>query len=156
TGNCSEGIGVNGKYDKVIGNRVHDLPVTGGYAGILGDCCSYSKTGIQIIGNVVDNIAMGTESNLIHGIYAAGPSSVIMNNIVTRVSAACITHYHGSTRSIVSNNVVAKCKYGIQIAADGACTSDDYTTVNNHIAVNNGRGTDENTTAAPHNASHTT
>ena len=151
TGNCSEGIGVNGNYDKVIGNRVHDLPGTGGYAGILGDCCSYNKTGIQIIGNVVDNIAMGTGSNLIHGIYAAGPSSVIMNNIVTRVSAACITHYHGSTRSIVSNNVVANCKYGIQIAADGAITSDDYTTVDNNIAVNNGRGIYEYPTAGPHN-----
>ena len=151
TGNCSDGIGVNGNYDKVIGNRVHDLPGTGGYAGILGDCCSYSKTGIQIIGNVVDNIAMGTGSNLIHGIYAAGPGSVIMNNIVTRASAACITHYHGSTRSIVSNNVVANCKYGIQIAADGAITSDDYTTVDNNIAVNNGRGIYEYPTAGPHN-----
>ena len=151
TGNCSEGIGVNGNYDKVIGNRVHDLPGTGGYAGILGDCCSYSKTGIQIIGNVVDNIAMGTGSNLIHGIYTGGPSSVIMNNIVTRVSAACITHYHGATRSIVSNNVVANCKYGIQIAADGGITSDGYTTVNNNIAVNNGRGIYEYPTAGPHN-----
>ena len=151
TGNCSEGIGVNGNYNKVIGNRVHDLPGTGGYAGILADCCSYSKTGIQIIGNVVDNIAMGTGSNLIHGIYTGGPSSVIMNNIVTRVSAACITHYHGAARSIVSNNVVANCKYGIQIAADGAITSDDYTTVDNNIAVNNGRGIYEYPTAGPHN-----
>jgi uncharacterized protein YjdB len=151
TGNCSEGIGVNGNYDKVIGNRVHDLPGTGGYAGILADCCSYTLVGIQIIGNVVDNIAMGTGSNLIHGIYAAGPSSVIMNNIVTRASAACITHYHGATHAIVSNNVVAGCKYGIQIAADGALTSDDYTTVDNNIAVNNGRGIYEFPTAGPHN-----
>jgi uncharacterized protein YjdB len=151
TGNCSEGIGVNGNYDKVIGNRVHDLPGTSGYAGILADCCSYNLVGIEIIGNVVDNIAMGTGSNLIHGIYAAGPSSVIMNNIVTRASAACITHYHGSTHSIVSNNVVAGCKYGIQIAADGAITSDDYTTVDNNIAVNNGRGIYEYPTAGPHN-----
>src|SRR5437773_145240 len=151
TGNCSEGIGVNGNYNNVIGNRVHDLPGTGGYAAILADCCSYNLVGIRIIGNVVDNIAMGTGSNLIHGIYAAGPGSVIMNNIVTRASAACITHYHGSTRSIVSNNVVANCKYGIQIAADGAITSDDYTTVDNNIAVNNGRGIYEYPTAGPHN-----
>src|SRR5205823_4768604 len=154
TGNCSEGIGVNGNYNKVIGNRVHDLPGTSGYAGILADCCSYNLVGIQIIGNVVDNIAMGTGSNLIHGIYAAGPSSVIMNNIVTRASAACITHYHGSTRSIVSNNVVANCKYGIQISADGAITSDDYTTVDNNIAVNNGRGNYEYPTAGPHNVDY--
>jgi hypothetical protein len=151
TGNCSDGIGVNGNYNKVIGNRVHDLPGTGGYAAILADCCSYNLVGIQIIGNVVDNIAMGTGSNLIHGIYAAGPSSVIMNNIVTRASAACITHYHGSTRSTVSNNIVANCKYGIQIAADGAITSDDYTTVDNNIVVNNDRGIYEYPTAGPHN-----
>src|SRR5437016_849730 len=60
TGNCSEGIGVNGNYNNVIGNRVHDLPGTGGYAAILADCCSYNLVGIRIIGNVVDNIAMGT------------------------------------------------------------------------------------------------
>jgi hypothetical protein len=74
-----------------------------------------------------------------------------MNNIVTRVSAACITHYHGSTRSVVSNNVVANCKYGIQIAADGAITSDDYTTVNNNIVIGNGRGIYEFPAAGPHN-----
>src|SRR5438046_675865 len=74
-----------------------------------------------------------------------------MNKIVSRASAACITHYHGSTRSIVSNNVVANCKYGIQIAADGAITSDDYTTVDNNIAVNNGLVIYEYPTAGPHN-----
>src|SRR6266516_2358857 len=152
TGDCSEGITTNGNYSKVIGNRVHDLPAaSGGYGGIKGDCCYSNRTGIQIIGNVVDNIAMGSGSNLIHGIYTASPGSVIMNNIVTRVSAACITHYHGATHSIVSNNVVANCKYGIQIAADGAITSDDYTTVDNNIAVNNGRGIYEYPTAGPHN-----
>src|SRR6266550_1044680 len=152
TGDCSEGITTNGNYSKVIGNRVHDLPAaSGGYGGIKGDCCYSNRTGIQIIGNVVDNIAMGSGSNLIHGIYTASPGSVIMNNIVTRVSAACITHYHGATHSIVSNNVVADCKYGIQIAADGAITSDDYTTVDNNIVVNNGRGIYEYPTAGPHN-----
>src|SRR5207249_10474701 len=111
-------------------------PDSGCNSGNHADFCHYNIVGIQIQGNVIDNIAMGTGSNLIHGIYVAGPSSDIMNNIVTRVSAACITHYHGSTRSIVSNNVVANCKYRIQIAADGAITSDDYTTVDNNIALN--------------------
>src|SRR5438046_10732158 len=74
-----------------------------------------------------------------------------MNKIVSRASSACITHYHGSTRSIVSKNVVANGKSGIQIAAEGAITSDDYTTVDNNIAVNNGRGIYEYPTAGPHN-----
>src|SRR6266516_3245545 len=152
TGDCSEGITTNGNYSKVIGNRVHDLPAaSGGYGGIKGDCCYSNRTGIQIIGNVVYNIAMGSGSTLIHGIYTASPGSVLMNNIVTRVSAACITHYHAATHSIVSTTVVANCKYGIQIAADGAITSDDYTTVDNNIAVNNGRGIYEYPTAGPHN-----
>src|SRR6266480_4507367 len=69
TASCAQGITTNGNYSKVIGNRVHDLPGTSGYAGILADCCSYSKTGIQIIGNVVDNIGPFGATNTIHGIY---------------------------------------------------------------------------------------
>ncbi len=153
TGNCSEGITTNGNYSKVIGNRVHDLPGTGGYAGILGDCCSYSKTGIQIIGNVVDNIGPLGGSNTIHGIYSGGPNSVIMNNIVTRASAACIHLYHGTTREIVANNVMANCgRYGIVISADAAITTDDYTTVDNNIVVNvPGRGIYEYPSTGCHN-----
>jgi len=153
TGNCSEGITTNGNYSKVIGNRVHDLPGTGGYAGILGDCCSYSKTGIQIIGNVVDNIGPLGGSNTIHGIYSGGPNSVIMNNIVTRASAACIHLYHGTTREIVANNVMANCgRYGIVISSDAAITTDDYTTVVNNIVVNvPGRGIYEYPSTGCHN-----
>src|SRR6266513_64160 len=105
---------------------------------------SDTKWGAKVYGSGCDPIWNS-------GDYAAGPSSVIMNNIVTRASAACITHFHGSTRSIVSNNIVANCKYGIQIAADGAITSDDYTTVDNNIAVNNGRGIYEYPSAGLHN-----
>jgi len=43
-----------------------------------------------------------------------------MDNIVTRCPPHCITHYHGATRSIVSNNIVANCKYGIHNRRDGA------------------------------------
>ncbi len=153
TGSCSQGITTNGNYSKVIGNRVHDLPGTGGYAGITGDCCTYSKTGIQIIGNVVDNIGPWSASNLIHGIYLAGPNGVIENNIVTRAAAACIHLYHGSTREIIANNVVANCgRYGIVVSADGSITTDDYTTVANNIVVNvNGRGIYEYPSSGCHN-----
>ncbi len=160
TGNCSEGISTNGNYSKVIGNRVHDLPAcTGGgcVAGILADCCNYHLTGIEILGNVVDNIAMNTtdpvQQNTIHGIYHAGPNGVIMNNIVTRAIAACITLYHGTTRMIVANNVVANCgRYGIQVSADASITTNDYTTVNNNIVVNvAGRGIQEYPATGSHN-----
>ncbi len=160
TGNCSEGITTNGNYSKVIGNRVHDLPAcTSGWcvAGILADCCNYHRTGIEIIGNVVDNIAMNTtdpvQQNTIHGIYLAGPNGVIMNNIVTRAIGACITLYHGSTREIVTNNVVANCgRYGIQVSADATITTNDYTTVNNNIVVNvAGRGIQEFPATGSHN-----
>jgi len=147
TGDCVGGIGVNGNYDKVIGNRVHDLPGTSGYAGILADCCNYHLVGIQIIGNVVDNIGPFGATNTIHGIYLAGPNGVIANNIVTRASAACIELYHGTSNEIVSNNTVANCgRYGIEIESDPAITTNWSSTVNNNIVVNvNGRGFHETT-----------
>jgi hypothetical protein len=142
TGPCPLGLMQDGNYGRIIGNRVHDLPGTGGVAGILVDCCSYYLTGNQVIGNVVDNIGPFAGSNTIHGIYVAGPNSIVENNIVTRASAACIHLYHGATHEIVSNNVVANCGvYGIMVSADGGITTDDYTTVDNNIVVNvNGRG----------------
>ena len=141
TGNCVGGIGVNGNYDKVIGNRVHDLPGTSGYAGILGDCCNYHLVGIQIIGNVVDNIGPFGATNTIHGIYLAGPNGVIANNIVTRASAACIDLWHGSTNEIVANNTVANCgRYGIEIGAESPTTNLNSTVVNNIVVNVAGRG----------------
>src|SRR5438034_718523 len=140
TGSCPQGITTNGNYSKVIGNRVHDLPgSSGGYGGIVGPCCDYTVTGIQIIGNVVDNIGLWGQVNLIHGIYVAGPYAVVENNIVTRGAAACIQSYHGATHQIISNNTVANCgRYGIQVSADPTLTTNDYTTVNNNIIVNGG------------------
>src|SRR5437870_3720388 len=141
TGSCPQGITTNGNYSKVIGNRVHDMPGTsGGYGGIVAPCCNYmAVTGIQIIGNVVDNIGLWGRVNLIHGIYVASPYAVVENNIVTRGAAACIQSYHGATHQIISNNVVANCgRYGITISADPALTTNDYTTVDNNIIVNGG------------------
>lgn len=153
TGVCSEGIVAQGNYNTVIGNRVHDLPVClSGWCvgGIIGG--ANNKTGIRVIGNVVDNIAMDApqnrpdHENLIHGIYIAGPNAVVQNNIVTRAIAACITMYHHTTHEIVSNNVVANCgRYGIQVSADGSVETNDFTTVNNNIVVNVRRGTPPDT-----------
>jgi parallel beta-helix repeat protein len=137
TGTCATGLMQDGNYGRVIGNRVHDLPGTNGYAGILVDCCKYYLTGNQVIGNVVDNVAPFGGTNEIHGIYVAGPHSVIENNIVTRASAACIHLYHGATNMIISNNVVANCgRYGIAVSADAAITTAANTTVDNNIVVN--------------------
>jgi len=141
TGSCPQGITTNGNYSKVIGNRVHDMPgSSGGYGGIVAPCCNYmAVTGIQIIGNVVDNIGPWGQVNLIHGIYVASPYAVVENNIVTRGAAACIQSYHGATHQIISNNTVANCgRYGITISADPALTTNDYTTVDNNIIVNSG------------------
>jgi hypothetical protein len=143
TGDCPQGITTNGHYSKVIGNRVHDLPgSSGGYAGILGDCCAYNRTGIEILGNVVDNIGPLGQTNLIHGIYLGGPNGVIMNNIVTRASAACIDAWHGATNMIIAHNTVANCgRYGIEIGADAGLTVNRNSTVINNIVVNvAGRG----------------
>ena len=140
TGPCSSGLLQDGNYGRIIGNRVHDLPGTDGFAGIMVDCCKYTLTGNEVIGNWVDNIGPWGETNTIHGIYVAGPNGVIENNIVTRASAACISTYHGASRLVISNNVVAHCgRYGITIAADSARTTNDYTTVVNNIVVNAAR-----------------
>ena|SRR6059036_1970330 len=56
TGSCVQGITTNGNYTKVIGNRAHDMPDSQLTAAIVVDCCSYTKSGNQVIGNVVDNI----------------------------------------------------------------------------------------------------
>ena len=140
TGSCVQGITTNGNYTKIIGNRVHDMPGSQLTAAIVVDCCSYSKTGNQVIGNVVDNIGPWGQVNQTHGIYLAGPGNSAMNNIVTRAASACIQTYHGATRLTISNNVLANCgKYGIQISADPAVTVNDYTTVDNNIIVNGGQ-----------------
>jgi len=139
TGPCSNGLLQDGNYGRIIGNRVHDLPGTDGFAGIMVDCCKYTLTGNEVIGNWVDNIGPWGETNTIHGIYVAGPNGVVENNIVTRASAACISSYHGASRLVISNNVVAHCgRYGIQISADSARTTNDFTTVDNNIVVNGG------------------
>jgi len=150
TGSCVQGITTNGNYTKIIGNRVHDMPGSQLTAAIVVDCCSYSKTGNQVIGNVVDNIGPWGQVNQTHGIYLAGPGNSAMNNIVTRAASACIQTYHGATRLTIVNNVVANCgKYGIQISGDPAITSNDYTTVDNNIVVNvNGYGIWESTSGA--------
>src|SRR5438105_1962441 len=140
TGSCNQGITTNGNYSRIIGNRVHDMPGTALTGAIVGACCDYRITGIQIIGNVVDNIGPWGQVNQTHGIYVAGPYAVVQNNIVTRAASACIQSYHGATHQIISNNIVANCGvYGIQISADPAITTDDYTTVANNIIVNNGQ-----------------
>jgi hypothetical protein len=152
---CAQGLMQDGNYGRIIGNRVHDLPGTEGYAGILVDCCKYTLTGNQVIGNVVDNIGPLGQSNLIHGIYMAGPNGVIVNNIVTRAASACIQTFHGPTRLIISNNVVANCgRYGIQVNADrGIGAINDYTTVSNNIVVNVSGNNEYNYGIIEHSAS---
>lgn len=144
-GTCALGLLQDGDSGRVIGNRIHDLtgPDGTGTGAIIVDCCVYTRTGNQVIGNVVDNIGPPNGgSNLIHGIYIAGPGNSAINNIVTRASAACISSYHGATRLIIVNNVLANCgRYGITISADAGAgaTGNDSTTVTNNIVVNNGQ-----------------
>src|SRR5438445_50770 len=150
---CVQGITANGSFSRIIGNRVHDMPGTQATAAIVGDCCSYSSTGIQIIGNVVDNVAPWGQGNTTHGIYIASAYGVVEDNIVTRAASACIQSYHGATHLIVSNNTVANCgRYGIQISADPTVMVNDYTTVDNNIVVNGGQyGIHEGSSLGSHN-----
>jgi hypothetical protein len=137
TGNCSNGLSWEGSYGNALNNKVHDLPGTGGFGGIVLGNSNYNTTGNTVAGNIVDNIGPFGAINTIHGIYVAGPQNFVFNNIVSRAAAACITTYHNATREAISNNTVMNCgKYGIQISADGALTANDYSTVANNIVVN--------------------
>lgn len=154
TGDCSNGVSNEGSNTAWIGNKVHDLPGTGGFGGIVICQTVYTCHDNAVIGNIVDAIGPLGGTNTIHGIYVAGPNNLVENNIVSRASAACITSYHGATHLVVSNNTVMNCgKYGIQISADPGTTSNDSTSVMNNIIVNvPGPGIQEFPQTGPNNS----
>jgi parallel beta-helix repeat protein len=92
-----------------------------------------------VIGNVVDNVGPYPNSSpTIHGIYAAGPDTIVWNNIVTRAAGAGIHAWHSATRNILSNNTVANCAHWGILIGGGSPAGNN--TVNNNIVVNNGGG----------------
>ena len=84
TGSCVQGITTNGNYT-IIGNRVHYMPGSQLTAAIVVDCCSYTKTGNQVIGNVVDNIGLWGRSI---SLASSGPGARPTTSASTSIEAA--------------------------------------------------------------------
>src|SRR5437899_6183513 len=150
TGSCATGIMVNGNYNGVIGNHVHDLPGNnGGYGGILVDCCKYTSKGDRIIGNVVHDIATSLgQSNTVHGIYVANAATIVQNNIVYRAAGWGLQLWHCPTNDTLSNNTVFNnFNGGIVIGGNSECpfaSTNSNSVINNNIVYNNGTASNAN------------
>jgi len=83
TGSCVQGITTNGNYT-IIGNRVYYMPGSQLTAAIVVDCCSYTKTGNQVIGNVVDNIGLWGRSI---SLASSGPGARPTTSASTSIEA---------------------------------------------------------------------
>ncbi len=103
------GIYNAGSYTSIVGNRVHDLAVSGGCtgsggAGILNG--NYSAMGNDIIGNTVRNIGKRGGCNGVQGIYHSNLGGVIANNVVSGASAWGIHLWHAANKVTITNNTV--------------------------------------------------
>src|SRR5439155_16925345 len=87
TGSCVQGITTNGNYT-IIGNRVYYMPGSQLTAAIVVDCCSYTKTGNQVIGNVVDNIGLWGRSI---SLASSGPGARPTTSASTSIEACLQT-----------------------------------------------------------------
>src|SRR3989454_6033385 len=88
------------------------------------------------LGNVVDNVGPFGQTNQIHGIYVAGPNSIIVNNIVTRTPAARIHLLHNSTHEMISHNVEGNCGgFSITVSGHATITTAGYLHVDNNLVA---------------------
>ncbi|MBU6414829.1 fibronectin type III domain-containing protein [Patescibacteria group bacterium] len=118
-GDSATNLGINntGSYTKIIGNYVHDIPVTlgcsngNGGAGI--DDSNYSASDNDIIGNIVHDIGpfpanglpVTSYCNLAHGVYHSNLRGHVENNIVYKNAAWGIHLWHAANNVVVSNNL---------------------------------------------------
>lgn len=135
-GTSYSGIHSQGAYDRMIGNRIHDLGWTGcnGGGGLLigGGAPNQSA-----IGNVIYNIGPLPPAvpgcNLIHGIYVATAGCVVENNITFNNSAKGIQLWGVPTNCLVINNTSFHNQDGMVLGNDGAGGS----TLDNSVIANN-------------------
>ncbi len=144
-GNGFVGILNEGSYDRVSGNKVHDIGVAGGCNGRNGgagiDDANYSASDDDIIGNVVYNIGpVSPYCNGIHGIYHANLRGHIYNNISYNNAAWGIHLWHAANAVTVANNLVFGNRAGGIILGAGDAPGGviiDNSVVSNNIAYNN-------------------
>jgi hypothetical protein len=151
TGRARAGIVVEGRYDAVVGNRVHDLSVAcsrsgDGGAGIIvgGGGVGYRNHDGLVEGNLVERIGRGPRDGtcrLVHGVYAAARRVTIVNNIVSGAAGDGITSWHAASALSIANNLsVANGGAGILVGSGDAGatrTGNIGTVVSNNIVARN-------------------
>jgi len=138
--------GTTASYNQAIGNYVHDIVTPcddhGGSALTSGAGADY--TGIShndIIGNLVVNVTSAAGSscpwNVTAGIYELVPYGTVANNIVINGGYA-IQSWHAASHLTIFGNTELNSKNGVVVGAgDAPGGTNDYTLVQNNIAVNN-------------------
>jgi len=138
--------GTTASYNQAIGNYVHNIVTPcddDGGAGLNSGAGS-DYTGIShndFIGNLVVNIANAGGSqcsfNTSVGIYEAVPYGTVANNIIINADYA-IQSWHAAAHLTIFGNTELNSKIGVLVGAgDAPGGTNDYTLVQNNIAVNN-------------------
>jgi Protein of unknown function (DUF1565) len=141
------GISNEGSYNRLIGNRIHDVATAvscqSGGGAIDSWNGSYSNHDADIVGNVIVHTGAGTAGctgQHVHGIYVAHTGARVWNNVVSNTSGYGIHCWHACTSIVISNNtVLSNQQGGIVIGAGDApggvvC---DHSIVSKNIAINN-------------------
>ena len=142
----NDGIGLEGSYGKIIGNRVHDIDIhstcANGGNGIY--IWEYTSHDDDIIGNLVYNIVSAPADTCWenHGIYYSQTGGHISNNIVYNVGAGWGIHcWHACSGVTITNNLVFNNEGGIVFGGGDdpnyANSLADNMIVANNIAINN-------------------
>jgi hypothetical protein len=138
--------GTTASFNQAIGNYVHDIVVpcdsNGGEAldsGAGGDYTGISHN--DFIGNLVVNVTnaggSGCSVNTTVGIYEAVPYGTVANNIVINAGYA-IQSWHAASHLTIFGNTELNSRTGVLVGAgDAPGGTNDYTLVQNNIAVNN-------------------
>jgi hypothetical protein len=143
-----DGIGLEGSYGRIIGNKVHDIDIhatcaNGGNGIYIWGHASHDD---DIIGNLVYNIVSAPADSCWehHGIYYSQTGGHISNNIVYNVGAGWGIHcWHACSGVTITNNLVFNNKPGGGIVVGGgdapnyANSQADHIIIANNIAINN-------------------
>ena len=151
TGSDAAGVilattGTSASFNQAIGNYVHDFvaPCDSDGGAALNSGAGGNYSGISnddFIGNLVVNITNASGSacsvNTTAGIYEAVPYGTVANNIVINAGYA-IQSWHAAAHLTIFGNTELNSKTGILIGAgDSPGGTNDYTLVQNNIAINN-------------------
>jgi len=138
--------GTTASYNQAIGNYVHDImsPCDSDGGSGLNSGAGSNYTGIShddFIGNLVVNITnaggSGCSQNTTSGIYEAVPYGTVANNIIINADYA-IQSWHAAAHLTIFGNTELNSRIGVLVGAgDAPGGTNDYTLVQNNIAVNN-------------------